>query len=580
MADSTTSSPDDQTTPPAEQPASAAEDTTANPRRGSRLGRFAWMAWFTMVVLFLAGQVWMWGIWDSPFGDAVKNLVTLSMALLSALTLVFCWILFAPVSRRATWLVALPVLLVGVGYGASIRKLEFTGDMRPLVTYRWEPTQDEILERHRESAGQQRDSLEVTLPTAVTIEATDMPAYRGAERTGVIVGPSLSQDWQSQPPRKVWDHPVGGGYSQFVVVGPLVITMEQRRDREAIVCYDAESGLEVWVHDYAARFEEAMGGPGPRSTPTVSGNRVLAVGALGDVHCLDLTTGAVHWKVNLLDQFGVKNTEWAMTSSPLVIDEMVVLNPGGPAGNGLVALKLEDGEVLWQGAGVSKEGEKNRAGYASPVVVTLDGVRQILNFDGVGLHGHDPATGEELWFHPFENGAGVNVAQPILFDDGRILISASYGQGSEMLRITKGDSEWNVESVWKNLRMRCKFTSPLLIDGYVYGLDEGILVCLDPESGDRVWKGGRSGLRGRYGHGQLLETNGQILALTEDGEIVLVQPDPSALVEVTSFRVLPEGRTWNPPALARGRVYVRNTERMACYDLRAPEATEVAVGTP
>src|SRR5690606_28059945 len=141
-------------------------------------------------------------------------------------------------------------------------------------------------------------------------------------------------------------------------------------------------------------------------------------------------------------------------------------------------------------------------------------------FDGQGLRGHVPETGGELWFHEFSNDAGVNVAQPLILEGNRIFLSQSYGVGCRMIGVEHDDGRWNTSVRWENLNMKCKFTTPVFHDGFIYGLDEGILVCLDPETGERKWK------RGRYGHGQILITNDQLLILTERGDLVLVDPDP------------------------------------------------------
>jgi outer membrane protein assembly factor BamB len=207
------------------------------------------------------------------------------------------------------------------------------------------------------------------------------------------------------------------------------------------------------------------------------------------------------------------------------------------------------------------------------MLVELDGVRQIVNFDGVGLWGYVPESGAKLWFYQFDGGSGgdpgrVNVAQPLLLEGNRVFITASYGRGCAMLRIEQQDGRWQARRLWPdsdggNLELRSKFTSPVLHEGFIYGLDEGIMVCLDPETGERRWK------RGRFGHGQLLLTNGQILVLSEYGELVLVDPDPDGLREITRLEALPGEKTWNPPALVRGRALVRNHMEMACFNLEA-----------
>jgi outer membrane protein assembly factor BamB len=203
-------------------------------------------------------------------------------------------------------------------------------------------------------------------------------------------------------------------------------------------------------------------------------------------------------------------------------------------------------------------------------VETIDGVRQLLIFDGEGLRSHVPETGEQLWFHPFSNDAGVSVAQPVVWEDGRIFLAMSYGIGCEMIRVARNESGWQPpEVLWKNLNMKCKFTSPVLHEGFLYGLDEGVLVCLDPETGKRQWKGGKEGTRGRFYHGQILLTNGQILGFTERGELVLVDANPQAYRELAVLSVFNSRKVWNPLALSRGCVYLRSHEQMAAYDLRA-----------
>jgi outer membrane protein assembly factor BamB len=290
------------------------------------------------------------------------------------------------------------------------------------------------------------------------------------------------------------------------------------------------------------------------------------VGALGDCCRLSLRDGQPAWRINILKKHNAPNTEWAVTSSPLVVDDLVVLNPGGPRGDGLAAYHRDTGKLVWAAEGVKghQAGSiSNRPGYSTPMLVNLLGVRQILMFDGTGLRGYVPETGQRLWEYAHENGAGVNVAQPILFDDGRIFISCSYDLGCAMVQVKRDGDAWSTSNLWKspNLNLRCKFTSPVLHDGFLYGLDEGILVCLDPATGERKWK------KGRYGHGQLLLTNGQLLVHTEDGRAGLIDPNPKGLREVTSFRTLDDAKNWNPPALVRGTLYVRNHHEMAAFDL-------------
>jgi outer membrane protein assembly factor BamB len=539
-----------------------------------------WGLLFVLVAVPLS-QLVIWNFWDPAFGVSLKNLITYSQIALIVLCGLGWWFLFAPVSLRLRLLAGLPVLALIGGWIASIRRAEFSGDMVLTFQYRWQPTPEQALAAHRSSLPASTEPVAAGREIPIA-GPEDLPAYRGAGRDGVVVGPPLNQDWQASPPRELWRHPVGGGYSSFSIVGHNAITLEQRGPDEAIVCYDADTGRELWEHHYPAAFDEAMGGPGPRSTPTIAGDAVYAFGAFGDLCCVDLITGQLRWHVNALQQFQVPNTDWAMTCSPLVIDGHVIVNIGGAEGDGLIAYQAADGSLVWHSGGLSDpapvsqfqtgsaaapKGKASVPGYAAPVLVTLLGERQILNLDGMGVRGHNPQTGAQLWFGPFENSPHVNVAQPILFEDGRVFLSSSYDVGCKMIQVSREGDEWSAKDLWSNINLRCKFTSPVLYEGYLYGLDEGVMVCLDPADGKRVWKGGKTGQRGRYGHGQILLTNGQILVLTENGQAALVQASPKGLEEITSMRVLPEGKNWNCPALVRGKLFVRNAAEAACFDL-------------
>lgn len=530
------------------------------------------------------------------FGDSIPNLIAYSSGLFAGLVALAWFFFCSRFSRRVVWGVTLPILAAMVGGVASLRDVHFDGDMHLAFEWRWQPTQDERLEQFRSSAEKPSASTASVEP----VTAEDMPGYRGANRDGVVNGPPLNENWTAAPPQVLWKHPIGGGYSQFAIVGDSAITLEQRRDAEAVVCYDTATGSERWLYESPGKFDEAMGGPGPRSTPTITGGRVYVLGALGHLACLELADGKPVWSRNLLEELTLSNSEWGMTSSPLVLDDRLIVNIGGYYGGGLIAVRLDDGKDVWRSEGIAAvkdgppppvaaalakegaapaasdqdhgaanpDGGRNRAGYASPILATIDGVPQIVNFDGVGLWAHAPDDGRTLWFVHFENGPGVNVAQPIVFPDGRVFIAASYNVGSRMLQVKKSEAGWDVATVWENRAMRCKMGSAVLVGDHLYGLDEGILVCVDPATGKRLWKGSREvESTGRYGHGQLLVSNGLLLVLSERGDLFLVKPQPDKLVELGRLHVLDGEKTWNPPAMARGKLYVRNHHEMACLDM-------------
>lgn len=384
----------------------------------------------------------------------------------------------------------------------------------------------------------------------------DWPGFRGARRDGIVRDLDLRRDWDERPPRPVWRHPIGQGWSSFAIVGTHAFTQEQRGPKEVVSCYDAVTGDPLWVHEDVDRFDEQMGGVGPRATPTFHDGRLYALGAMGRLNCLEARTGRRLWQTNILaDAGGVANIEWAMSGSPLVVDDLVVVNPGGGNGQGIAAYDRVTGKRRWAFG-------SEPAGYCAPRLETLAGIRQILVFDGTGLSAHVPETGAQLWrFGPWENQFRINVAQPLVRDGREVLISSGYSMGSAVLEVTRDGDAWSVREKRRDANgFKLKFNDGVEKDGYVYGLDEGILACIEWSTGMRKWK------RGRYDYGQILLVGDLIVVQAEDGRVALVEANPEKFVELAVFPAI-EGKTWNHPAIADGRLYVRNADEAACYAL-------------
>ncbi len=524
-------------------------------------------AWGIPVLLLISltgSFYWVRFVYETIAGQNWVNMLTV-IIVGSQVILLVLWFCFLSYFRRKTvWLTMLVLFLGGAGWASSIRDFNFDGDMNLYLSYRWDPLPEPPQELFASIDQQDDEAAEfVILPV-------DMPAYRGTRRDGIVEGPVLRTDWQQNPLVELWRTPVGAGYASMSVVGDSLLTIEQREQNEAITCYDTRNGKLRWIHQYPARFFEAMGGLGPRTTPTVSQEVVVSMGAAGDITCLDFKTGKLIWARNLLRELKIPNVVWGMSSSPLIYGNTVCVNPGGPKGNGLMGLNLKDGSTLWKCAGVEQfddaENKENFCGYSSPMIREIDGVQQIIIFDGHGLSGHDLTSGKQLWHHKYINGARVNCAQPIVLENQKdVFISSSYSMGSALLNIEQTEgSIWKVSEVWHDVKiMRTKFSSPVYYQGYVYGLDEGILMCIDPKTGKKQWK------KGRYGHGQVLLTHDQLLIIAEDGDLAIVKADPAKFQELARQKVLPRtSRVWNPHTLVDGIVYVRDHLEMAAFNLR------------
>jgi outer membrane protein assembly factor BamB len=231
----------------------------------------------------------------------------------------------------------------------------------------------------------------------------------------------------------------------------------------------------------------------------------------------------------------------------------VVVSAGGPRGRSLVAYEKDTGEPAWAAG-------DDGSGYGSPALVTLLGRPQVLSFNAGSVSAHEPETGRVLWQHAWPR-AQPNVAQPLKVSEDRVLFSSGYGVGSKLFEVTPaGEAAYQARLVWETPRLKAKFVNMVLFEGFVYGLDDGILACLDPATGDRKWKAGR------YGHGQMILVDRTLLVQTEEGELVLVDPSPDGLKEIARFNAL-DAKTWNPPALAAPFLLVRNDKEAACYEL-------------
>lgn len=383
------------------------------------------------------------------------------------------------------------------------------------------------------------------------------PDFRGPDRDGRYMAAPIRTTWPREGLAQLWKQPVGGGYASFVAADGRAFTIEQRRDREVVAAYDVQTGREVWTNAWPANFRESMGGDGPRATPTYEAGRVYALGAEGELRALDAAKGTVIWRHNILSENGASNPTWGMSASPLVVDDKLIVLPGGTRGSSIVAYDKATGNLIWKA-------QNDEPGYTSPMLVTLAGVRQILVVSASRAMGVTVDDGRLLWEYPWSTFNGINVAQPILFShDGadRIFLSASYGRGAAVFELTRSGDAFQTKTIWENQRMKNKFSSSVLHNGFIYGLDESILTCLDANTGEQKWKGGR------YGYGQIMLAGDHVVVLTEDGQVVLVKATPDRHEEVARFEAL-TGKTWNHPVIVSGRLLVRNSEEMAAYAIQ------------
>jgi len=387
-----------------------------------------------------------------------------------------------------------------------------------------------------------------SLPSAAPETLAVWPGFRGPHRDDIVRGVRINTDWKASPPVALWRRPVGPGWSSFAVRGGLFYTQEQRGPDEVVACYKLTTGEPVWAHRDATRFWESNGGPGPRGTPTLNHDQVYTFGATGVVNALNANDGAVTWSRNAASDTGMKVPQWGLASSPLVIEDAVIIGVAGE----LAAYDRATGAKRWVGPahGVS---------YSSPQLATIDGVAQVLLLSQAGVTSVALADGTLLWEYPWP---GYPIVQPALTADSDILMSVSDSSGTRRIAAAHGSSGWKVEERWTSNGLKPYFNDFVVHNGHAFGFDGSILACIDLKDGKRVWKGGR------YGNGQLILLPDQdvLLVLTEEGELALVKATTDQFTELARFPAI-EGKTWNHPVLAGDVLLVRNGEQMAAFRL-------------
>ncbi len=512
--------------------------------------------WIVLAIL-LAAILWI--RMTDTLGD--RGFVNVTTMVLAGLAVAILLIWFTFFSGHAWWVRLTPAAALIVGlliFNSLFRLKHVSGEMIPTF----------VLESSVESSLTEAPASRVA--GAVDLETTtadDFPQFLGPNRDTAIDHLKLARDWQAQPPELVWKRPIGEGWSAFAVVNGTAVTMEQRGDQELVTAYDALTGEPLWSHATSARYELLVAGTGPRATPTIADGWVYAQGATGILVALDGATGELRWQRELMDEYGVTPEQegealpYGRSGSPLVVGDLVVVPAGGPPDGrkvSLVAYHKQTGERVW-------EGGDQQISCSSPTLATLAGVDQILIVNEDTVSSHDVATGEVLWQHPWGEGrsnANANVSQAMPVPPNRVFISKGYGFGAALFELEAAASGFEVEELWHASRvMRTKFTNPAILDGYVYGLSDGILESVDLATGERMWKGGR------YRQGQILRVRELLLVVAESGEVSLVEATPERRNSVLgSFQAI-EGKTWNNPALYGPYLLVRNSEEAACYKL-------------
>ncbi len=424
------------------------------------------------------------------------------------------------------------------------------------LDWRWQPTSEERLLQDR--VAQKAPANPAIIPTTELVQS-EWPQFRGPNQNSVQRGKVFTDDWSKSPPKELWRIKVGPAWSSFVVAGNYLFTQEQRGEEETVVCYDGRTGQQAWEQGIESRFFEALGGLGPRATPTLSGGYLYTLGAEGNLLKISASSGELVWRVDLHQASGRKELPmWGYSSSPFVQGGLVVVHAGGEGQKGVIAFDCSTGEQKWSAPA-------GRESYSSVQLLSLLGQDVLVLLSEQGAHFMEPSSGQILLDYSWKHN-GYRSLQPQVIANDKVILPSGLGSGTRMIQLSKSDGSLKATELWTSLDMKPDFNDLIIHKGYAYGFDNAIFACIDLQNGKRKWKGGR------YAKGQalLLADSDLILVVSEAGEIVLIRANSEKLQELGKLKAL-DGKTWNHPVIAGDRLYLRNSEEAACYQLPSIE---------
>ena len=427
----------------------------------------------------------------------------------------------------------------------------------------------------RSSAGRSCSLLYVAFFVSMTClgpptlaQSDDWPQWGGPNRDFKIAAKGLAASWPDEGPRRLWSRELGEGYSSIAAVSGTLYTMYRRGNEEVVIALEAATGKTVWEHAYAAPFivvgREAdivqeyhlSNGLGPHSTPLIVGDHLFAAGATGWFHCLDKNTGEVIWKHHLFTDLGGFVRQRGYAPSPIAYQDTVIL-PVGAVGGSIMAFDQQNGEIVW------RRHDYHHA-YASPSLIDVDGQEQLVTFMRDWVVAVDPRNGDLFWSYPIESTQGTNVSTPVFGPGNLLFMSASYGVGARVLRLTRVSGRTDLEEVWVSPRVRLHYANAIRIGDVIYGssgdFGPAFFTAIDVHTGSVFWQDRR------LARANFIYADGHFIMVDEDGTLVLATPSAKGLV-IDSQTDLLESNAWTVPTLIGTTLYVRDRKSILALDL-------------
>jgi outer membrane protein assembly factor BamB len=385
----------------------------------------------------------------------------------------------------------------------------------------------------------------------------DWPQWRGPMRSGISTETGLLQQWPAAGPPRLWSAAnLGAGFGSMAVSGDRVFVQGMQKTQSVVTALNRADGKGVWVRPIGRASDNYMG-PGARGTPTVDGDRLYVLTESGDLACLRVQDGSVVWQRNILQDFGGRNIGWLISESPLVDSNNVIVTPGG-RGAGVVALDKMTGKTVWTAKELSDE-----AGYSSPIVADVQGVRTIMTLTGEAGVGVRASDGKLMWRYERVANDTANITTPI-FHENKVFYSSSYGVGGALLNLRVEGGEVRAQEAYFTREMQNHHGGIVLVNGYLYGFNNAILTCLEFATGKVMWR------HRSVGKGSLAYADGHLYLLSEDNVVGLAEATPMGYREKGRFTIADQGwPSWAHPVVSGGRLYVRNQGILTAYNIAA-----------
>lgn len=380
--------------------------------------------------------------------------------------------------------------------------------------------------------------------------ASDWAQFLGPTADSISPEKVANKNWNANPPKMLWKTAMSDdGYAGPSIAGGKVFIIDHIGAQSVIKALELTTGKEVWKFSYPDAEKPNYGFD--RSTPVINKGRVYVLSRFGRVFCLNARDGRQIWSRDIKADFGGKLPIWEYSMSPLIDGNKVILCPGG-MGAAVVALDKTTGKTIWQGGG------NDQPGYATPQIATINGQKQYVVFTGVSVIGVDTADGALLWRYLWKTAYDVNGASVIVSGD-TVFLTSSEGTGCALLQITGG----KVDPIWASKEMQCLFSSPVLVNGNIYGIGKpGDLMCLDPKTGKSSWR------QPGFEYGSLIAVDGILIVLSgATGSLHMVKITPAGYQELGKFIPL-GGQSWTAPILSNGNLIIRNKTMLACFSLK------------